>query len=86
MTMGQQPTPFADALYPMPALWERLLAEHIPDPTGRRCQACTTAGTGSPGTAWPCRIRDAADSARTRWAHARAAAANTTATDTTGSQ
>jgi hypothetical protein len=42
--MGQQPAPFADALYPMPALWERLLAEHIPDPTGRRCRACTTAG------------------------------------------
>ena len=68
--MGQQPAPFADALYPMPALWERLLAEHIPDPTGRRCQACTTAGTGSPGTPWPCRIRDVAEGARTRWTRA----------------
>jgi hypothetical protein len=28
----------------MPELWERLIAEHIPDPTGRRCRACTTAG------------------------------------------
>lgn len=51
----------------MPDLWGRLLAEHTPDPTGRRCQACTTAGTGSPGAAWPCRIRDAAESARTRY-------------------
>ena len=51
----------------MPALWGRLLAEHTPDPTGRRCQACTTAGTGSPGAAWPCRIRDAAESARARY-------------------
>lgn len=86
--MGQprQPVPFSVALSPMPALWARLLAEHIPDPTGRRCQACTTAGTGSPGTAWPCRIRDAADSARTRWTQARVAATNSTATDTTGSQ
>ena len=65
--MGQQPAPFADALYPMRELWERLIAEHIPDPTGRRCQACTTAGTGSPGAAWPCRIRDAAESARARY-------------------
>ena len=70
--MGQQPAPFADALYPMPALWKRLLAEHIPDPTGRRCRACTTAGTGSPGAdvAWPGRIRDVAESARARWARA----------------
>jgi hypothetical protein len=70
--MGQprQPAPFADALYPMPELWARLIAEHIPDPTGRRCQACTTAGTGSPGAAWPCHIRDVAEAARTRWARA----------------
>ena len=59
---------FADAFYPMPGLWARLISEHIPDATGRRCQACTTAGTGSPGTPWPCRIRDAAEGARTRWA------------------
>jgi hypothetical protein len=65
-----QPAPFADALYPMPGLWERLIAEHIPDPTGRRCRACTTAGTGSPGTPWPCRIRDVAEGARTRWTRA----------------
>ena len=75
--MGQprQPVPFADALSPMPELWSRLIAEHIPDPTGRRCQACTTAGTGSPGATWPCRIRDA----RSRWARA---TADTRITDT----
>ena len=63
----QPPAPFAEALYPMPTLWKRLIAEHIPAPTGRRCQACTTAGTGSPGTPWPCRIRDVAEGARVRW-------------------
>jgi hypothetical protein len=73
----RQPAPFADALSAMPELWARLIAEHVPDPTGRRCRACTTAGTGSPGTAWPCRIRDAADAARTRWASARTATIDT---------
>jgi hypothetical protein len=63
----RRPVPFVDVLYAMPALWGRLLTEHTPDPTGRRCQACTTAGTGSPGAAWPCRIRDAAESARARY-------------------
>ena len=79
--MGQprQPVPFADALSPMPELWSRLIAEHIPDPTGRRCQACTTAGTGSPGATWPCRIRDVAEGARSRWARP---TADTRITDT----
>ena len=67
MSEERRPVPFVDVLYAMPALWGRLLAEHTPDPTGRRCQACTTAGTGSPGAAWPCRIRDAAESARARY-------------------
>ena len=57
---------FAEVLGTMPTLWARLIDQHIPDPTGARCQACTTAGTGSPGAAWPCRIRDVAESARTR--------------------
>jgi hypothetical protein len=71
-TVGEkrQPVPFAAELSAMPALWTRLLAEHLPDPTGRRCQACTTAGTGSPGTAWPCRIRDAAEAAQARYLRA----------------
>ena len=67
MSEERRPVPFVDVLYAMPALWGRLLTEHVPDPTGRRCQACTTAGTGSPGAAWPCRIRDAAESARARY-------------------
>jgi hypothetical protein len=67
----RRPVPFVDVLYAMPALWGRLLAEHTPDPTGRRCQACTTAGTGSPGAPWPCRIRDAAESARARYLRSR---------------
>ena len=63
---------FIDVLKAMPELWGRLLTEHQPDPTGKRCRACTTAGTGSPGAAWPCRIRDAAESARARYLTARA--------------
>lgn len=62
---------FVDVLKAMPVLWGRLLAEHQPDPTGKRCRACTTAGTGSPGAAWPCRIRDAAEAARARYLTAR---------------
>lgn len=63
-----QPSSFSDVLGDMPALWTRLLAEHVPDvATGKRCQACTIAGTGSPGTAWPCRIRDAAEAAQARY-------------------
>jgi hypothetical protein len=56
----------ADELGAMPTLWGRLLAEHVPDATGKRCRACTTAGTGTPGAAWPCRIHDIAESARRR--------------------
>ena len=58
---------FADVLGAMPALWTRLIDQHVPDPTGKRCRACTTAGTGSPGAAWPCQIRDIAESARARY-------------------
>jgi hypothetical protein len=54
---------FIEELGAMPDLWAQLLAEHVPDPSGTRCRACTTAGTGSPGAAWPCRIRDVADAA-----------------------
>jgi hypothetical protein len=48
----------------MPGLWERLIAQHTPDRTGKRCLACTTAGTGTPGAAWPCAIRGLAEAAR----------------------
>jgi len=57
----------ADVLGAMPELWTRLLTEHIPDPTSKRCRACTIAGTGTPGAAWPCRIRDLAESAKARY-------------------
>jgi hypothetical protein len=62
-----QPQPFADVLSSMPMLWARLITEHTPDQNGRYCRACTMAGTGSPGAAWPCRIRDAAEGARRRY-------------------
>lgn len=70
MSEEHRPVPFVEVLYSMPSLWGQLLADHTPDPSGRRCQACTTAGTGSPGASWPCRIRDAAESARTRYLRA----------------
>jgi hypothetical protein len=54
----------SEALALMPVLRNRLLAEHVPDASGHRCRACTTPGTGTPGTAWPCRIRDAAEAAQ----------------------
>ena len=57
---------FADALGLMPELVMRLLADHRADATGRRCVACTTAGTGSPGASWPCEIRNVAETAHRR--------------------
>ncbi len=56
--------PLSEALAMMPGLCHRLLVEHVPDPSGHRCRACTTPGTGTPGAAWPCRIRDAAEAAQ----------------------
>jgi hypothetical protein len=63
----QRQIEFIEILGAMPDLWARLLAEHVPDPSGSRCRACTIAGTGSPGAAWPCRIRDVAEAARARY-------------------
>jgi hypothetical protein len=40
--------PFCDVLYAMPALWARLLAEHVPDETGRRCRAGRPPGRARP--------------------------------------
>lgn len=62
--------PLVEALAVMPVLWTELLAVHVPDRSGRRCRACTTAGTGSPGAAWPCRIRGAAEAAQARYLQA----------------
>jgi hypothetical protein len=72
---SERQSAFIAVLAEMPDLWARLLAEHIPDPTGTRCRACTTAGTGSPEAAWPCRIRDLAAAARARVADGRASGA-----------
>lgn len=55
----------ADELAPMVDLWERLLATHLPDGSGR-CRTCTQGGTGLPGTQWPCSLHGLADLARRR--------------------
>lgn len=63
---GDRQRAFIAVLSQMPDLCRRLLAEHVPDQTGTRCVACSTAGTCSPGAAWPCRIHDIAESAQAR--------------------
>jgi hypothetical protein len=55
----------ADELAPMVRVWERLLATHQPDRSGR-CRTCTQGGTGLPGTQWPCALHGLADLARRR--------------------
>lgn len=55
----------ADELAPMVEVWERLLATHQPDRSGR-CRTCTQGGTGLPGTHWPCALHGLADLARRR--------------------
>src|SRR5690349_11777343 len=57
---------FVDILAGMSELWQRLLVDHVPQPGGKRCRACTVPGTGYPGATWPCRIRDAAEAAQAR--------------------
>jgi phosphodiesterase/alkaline phosphatase D-like protein len=55
----------AAELAPMVEVWQRLLAEHVPD-RGGRCRTCTKGGTGLPSTSWPCSIRGIAEMARRR--------------------
>jgi hypothetical protein len=55
----------AAELAPMVDVWQRLLADHVPDPSGR-CRTCTKGGTGLPSTSWPCSIRGIAEMARRR--------------------
>ena len=55
----------ADELAPMVEVWQRLLAQHVPDRAGR-CRTCTKGGTGLPTTPWPCVIHGIADMARRR--------------------
>jgi hypothetical protein len=53
----------ADELAPMVQVWQRLLAQHVPDRTGC-CRTCTKGGTGLHTTPWPCVIHGIADMAR----------------------
>jgi hypothetical protein len=53
----------AAELAPMVEVWQRLLAQHIPDRAGR-CRTCTEGGTGLPSLSWPCSIHGIADLAR----------------------
>jgi hypothetical protein len=52
-------------LAPMVDVWKRLLAQHVPDRTGR-CIVCTKGGTGLPSRPWPCSIHAIAEMARRR--------------------
>ena len=54
---------FRTELAPMVEVWQRLLAQHVPDRAGR-CRTCTKGGTGLPTTPWPCVIHGIADMAR----------------------
>lgn len=55
----------AAELAPMVDVWQRLLAQHTPDRSGR-CRTCTKGGTGLPTHRWPCSIHGIADLARRR--------------------
>lgn len=55
----------AAELAPMVDVWKRLLAQHVPDRSGR-CVVCTKGGTGLPSTPWPCSIHGIAEMARRR--------------------
>jgi hypothetical protein len=55
----------AAQLAPMVDLWERLIAQHVPNHSGR-CSKCTKGGTGLPSTPWPCVVYGVAEMARRR--------------------
>ncbi|GAA5134427.1 hypothetical protein [Pseudonocardia adelaidensis] len=65
----------ADELAPMVEVWQRLLAQHVPDRAGR-CRTCTKGGTGLPTTPWPCVIHGIADMARRSYDAQRSPAAS----------
>jgi hypothetical protein len=65
----------AAELAPMVEVWQRLLAQHVPDRTGF-CRACTKGGTGLPTTPWPCVIHGIADMARRSYDAERSRAAS----------
>jgi hypothetical protein len=53
--------PLASVISGMPEVWQRLLDEHVPDPSGR-CGACRSSATA--GVLWPCTLRVIADDAK----------------------
>lgn len=55
----------AAELAQMVDVWQRLLAEHVPDRHGL-CRTCTKGGTGLPSTPWPCSIHGIAEMAQRR--------------------
>jgi hypothetical protein len=55
----------AAQLAPMVGVWERLIAQHRPNRSGR-CRKCTKGGTGLPTTPWPCTVYGIAELARRR--------------------
>jgi hypothetical protein len=65
----------AAELAPMVEVWQRLLAQHVPDRAGR-CRTCTKGGTGLPTTPWPCVIHGIADMARRSYDAERSRAAS----------
>ncbi len=55
------PSPAATALAPMADMWQRLLAEHVPDRQGR-CVACQWQTRAA--DRWPCTVYDLAAAAQ----------------------
>ncbi|HEY4004077.1 MAG TPA: hypothetical protein VGM60_02665 [Pseudonocardia sp.] len=54
-------SPLASVLSAMPEVWHSLLAQHVPDSSGR-CVSCRNSGTA--GVPWPCTLRVIAEDAR----------------------
>jgi hypothetical protein len=65
----------ADELALMVEVWQRLLAQHVPDRAGC-CRTCTKGGTGLHTTPWPCVIHGIADMARRSYDTQRSRAAS----------
>lgn len=55
------PSGIAVALAPMEQVWQKLLAEHVPDREGK-CSACRWQTRSA--DSWPCRVHDVASAAR----------------------
>jgi hypothetical protein len=64
-SVGFEMRRLAAELAPMVDVWQRLLAQHVPDRSGR-CRVCTKGGTGLPTLQWPCSIHGIAELAQRR--------------------